>query len=412
MNTYLLLLLLPSVVHSFVSTQSPANFRYLALAPAKIDDINGRNKLLSSLGNMRKTQYNDGIWTVLRSTYTTTRLQMQSSKTTKSPSPSPRPTLNVGLIVQNLLNQAILGSTIWFQGPQYQVLASKAEFGPVGIVLGVVGLIPLLLISFQIEKSDSYLVSGLNLSTNMAVLRLFGAKPEPVLAGIASAAMAGLTGVVEETTFRGQILPFFSDKLGNGDEMIGLVLSSLLFAFLHTNPQAFLKGGEAFLDNFVLFCLQFVNGSIFAFLYLSTGNLAVPIVAHALYDFYTFYKTHLVDVAGQMEYATREAMMPNFKNKSLERKWIAERGENFVTGVKQSFYLMDTNRDGVLSPKELRIALFSYGINLSQGQTKKVAATADLDEDSSIDLDEFLAFVGPTKGSTAKAVRYTLFGPI
>jgi membrane protease YdiL (CAAX protease family) len=185
----------------------------------------------------------DHVWPTITSSYTKTRLQMQSNKPMISPSSSP--TFNVGLIVQNLLNQALLGSTIWFQGPQYQVLTSKAEFGPVVIVLGVLGLLPLLLISFQIEKSDSYLVSGLNLSTNMAVLRLFGAKPQPVLAGIASAAMAGLTGVVEETTFRGQILPFLADKIGNGDATVGLILSSLLFAFLHTNPQAFLKGREA-----------------------------------------------------------------------------------------------------------------------------------------------------------------------
>jgi membrane protease YdiL (CAAX protease family) len=409
MSTYLLVCLLPSVVQSFVTTQSPSNVRHVLCAPANIDS-HDKNEWLSSLGSLRKRHKNDSFWPLMRTSYTTTRLHLQSSKSTKSPSLGP--TFNVGLIVQNLLNQALLGSTIWFQGPQYQALTSKAEFVPAGIGLGVMGLLPLLLISFQIEKSDSYLFSGLNLSTNMAVLRLFGAKPQPVLAGIASLAMAGLTGVVEETTFRGQILPFFTDKIGNGDELIGLVLTSSLFAFLHTNPQAFLKGGEAFLDNFVLFCLQFVNGSIFALLYLSTGNLAVPIVAHALYDFYTFYKTHLVDVAGQMEYAAREAMMPNIKNKSLERKWMMERGEDFVMGVKQSFYLMDTNRDGVLSPKELRIALFSYGINLSQGQTQKVAATADLDADSSIDLDEFLVFVGPTKGSTAKAVRYTLFGPI
>ncbi|KAG7354565.1 CAAX protease self-immunity-domain containing protein [Nitzschia inconspicua] len=346
------------------------------------------------------------------SKFSPTKLQMKSSKSSGGSSSPPTAGFNVGLIAQNLLSQALLGSTIWFQGPQYQVLTSKAEFGPIGIGLGVVGLIPLLFISRQLETSDSYLVSGLNLSTNMAVLRLFGSKPQPVLAGISSLAMSALTGVVEETTFRGQLLPFFANNVGNGDEMVGLVLSSLLFAFLHTNPQAFLKGGEAFLDNFVLFCLQFVNGSIFAFLYLSTGNLAVPIIAHALYDFYTFYKTHLVDVAGQMQYASEEAMMPNIKNKALERKWIAERGEDFVNGVKQSFFLMDTNRDGVLSPRELRIALFSYGINLSKAQTEKVAAAADMDEDNTIDLDEFLAFVGPTKGSTAKAVRYTLFGPI
>ncbi|KAL7572366.1 hypothetical protein ACA910_021576 [Epithemia clementina (nom. ined.)] len=321
------------------------------------------------------------------------------------------PSLNLRLVAQNLANQAFIGSTIWTGGSGFEVLMDKADFGPLAVLLGVAGVLPLLAISRAIETSDSYALSGLNLATNMAVLRLFGAKPQPISAFVLSALMAVITGVVEETIFRGQAITFSANRLTDGDVLTGAFLSTLLFAFLHTNPLSFFKGGDAALDNLVLFALQFVNGAVFAFLYVSTGNLAVPIITHALYDFYIFYKTHMVDVAGQMDYASREAMMPKISNRALEQRWILQRGEDFVNGVKQSFFLMDVNRDGVLSKKELRIALFSYGINLSESQTEEVYRKADLDGGGDIDLDEFLQFVGP-EGSTGKAVRNTLLGPI
>lgn len=319
--------------------------------------------------------------------------------------------LNLGLVGQNVANQALIGINIWNGGVGYQLLTESAQFGPSAVLLGVAGLAPMLAISRAIETSESYLFSGLNLSTNMAVLRLFGASPKPIQAFVVSAFMSALTGIVEETTFRGQAIPFLANQFGSGNTLTGAFLASLLFAVLHTNPASFFKGGEASLDNLVLFALQFVNGSIFAVLYLSTGNLAVPIITHGLYDFYTFYKTHMVDVAGQMSYAGRESMMPSFSNRALEKKWIQERGEDFVQGVKQSFYLMDTNRDGVLCRKELRVALFSYGINLSKFQSEQVYQKADADGTGDIDLDEFIEFVGPA-GSTRSAVRNTLFGPV
>lgn len=337
-----------------------------------------------------------------------TKIEMSTSSNAPADGSS---SLNIGLIGQNVANQALIGINIWNGGLGYQILTQSAQFGPSAVLLGVAGLAPLLAISRVIETSESYLVSGLNLSTNMAVLRLFGSSPKPIQALVVSAFISGLTGLVEETTFRGQAIPFLANQFGNGDTLTGVFLASLLFAVLHTNPTSLFKGGEAALDNFVLLALQFVNGSIFAFLYLSTGNLAVPIIAHGLYDFYTFYKTHMVDVAGQMTYASRESMMPNISNRALEKKWIQERGENFVQSVKESFYLMDTNRDGVLCRKELRVALFSYGINLSKFQSEQVYQKADADGTGDIDLDEFIEFVGPA-GSTGRAVRNTLFGPI
>ena len=114
----------------------------------------------------------------------------------------------------------------------------------------------------------------------------------------------------------------------------------------------------------------------------------MSIITHALYDFYTFYKTHLVDVAGQMTYAKEQSLMPICSSKAVENKWIIERGEAWLREAKQSFYLADTNKDGELSRKELRIALYSYGINLSKIQSRKVEETVDVNASGSIDFDE------------------------
>lgn len=205
-------------------------------------------------------------------------------------------------------------------------------------------------------------------------------------------------------------LPAFAFAYGNGDVLTGALLSTLLFAVLHTNPLSFFKGVEAFLDNFVLLILQIINGAIFAVLYLSTGNLAVPIITHALYDLYTFYKTHIVDVAGQMEYAEEEALMPICSSNRVEKKWVSKYGEDWLKEAKQSFFLMDTNRDGELSRKELRVALYSYGINLSKVESEEIEQAVDTDGSGLIDFDEYLEFIGPT-GSRFKAVRNTLLGP-
>lgn len=321
------------------------------------------------------------------------------------------PSINAPTILQNIASQALIGSTIWTGGAGYKVLSEQAHFDMIALSLGIIGVIPLITLSRFIETSESPLAAGLNLSTNMAVLRMFGSTPQPVSAFLVSLLMSSLTGIVEETTFRGQSLPAFANAYGNGDILVGAFLSTLLFAVLHTNPASLFKRGEAFIDNFVLLNLQIVNGGTFAALYLITGNLAVSIITHALYDFYTFYKTHLVDVAGQMTYAKEQSLMPICSSKAVENKWIIERGEAWLREAKQSFYLADTNKDGELSRKELRIALYSYGINLSKIQSRKVEETVDVNASGSIDFDEYLEYIGPT-GSRYKAVRNTLLGPM
>ena len=84
------------------------------------------------------------------------------------------------------------------------VLSDQSLFGPVALILGIAGVIPMLALSRSIETSESPLVSGLNLSTNMAVLRLFGPTSQPIPAFVVSLFLSVTTGVVEETVFRGQ----------------------------------------------------------------------------------------------------------------------------------------------------------------------------------------------------------------
>ena len=314
--------------------------------------------------------------------------------------------LNTGLVRQTVLNQALLGLTIWNGGIGSQVLARDADFGLAALLLGVVGFVPLVVLSRSIETSESRAFADLNLSTNLLMLRYFGDKPQPFVAFVVSAAIAGLTGLVEETNFRGALIPQLVQKTG-GNLPLAVALSTLIFAVLHVSPLGFVNGKEAAQDAAVLVCYQILTGSIFAALYVFTGNLAVPIVAHALFDFYVFLFTHL-NVTTQMEYAANEAAMP-IAPRGVEAKWKAERGEEFITGCKETFYLADTNRDGVLSREELRIALYSYGIRLSKDESEIVTSAADTDKSGAIDFPEFLNYVGPS-GNPSRAIKGSLLG--
>lgn len=316
------------------------------------------------------------------------------------------PVVNLGLVRQTLLNQILIGSTIWTGGAGAQALAKSATFGPTSLLFGIAGFVPLFLFSRRIETSESSAVADLNLSTNMLVLRLFGDKPQPLVAFGVSALLGAVTGLVEETTFRGQLLPILSAKFDSLP--VGCLLSTLLFAALHVNPLSlFNNRGEGFKDALVLVVYQLVTGSIFATLFLLTNNLAVPIIAHSLYDCYVFLAAHL-QVTTQMEYARKESLMPVAPS-STEAKWRQKRGDRFLLGARESFFLADINRDGVLSREEVRIALYSYGVRLTAEESARVTQAADTDQSGTVSFSEFLEFVGPS-GDPGKAIKSSLLG--
>ena len=137
------------------------------------------------------------------------------------------------------------------------------------------------------------------------------------------------------------------------------------------------------------FALQVFTGTSFTLLAFATGGLAAPIVAHCLYDWYTFYESHLA-VTGQMEYSVEEGGRDD--------------------ALKREFRFIDTNRDGKISPDELRIALFSFGIKTDDATAAKTFAAADTDSSGDVSFDEFARFVKNGDGDASKAFKRGLLG--
>mmetsp|Transcript_148492 Transcript_148492/g.262181 ORF Transcript_148492/g.262181 Transcript_148492/m.262181 type:complete len:426 (-) Transcript_148492:82-1359(-) len=306
------------------------------------------------------------------------------------------PFVNTRLFRQFVRNQLLLGYPIWTDGFGARLLAEQVHVDrPELWLLGVIGSLPIVAVGRAIETSDKAVFTDLNLSTKMVVMRLFGSKAQPVLALVVSIFLCALTGVVEEIIFRGGVLAAiagwavdngFAANLREG-EPLGVILSSLLFALGHIN----LAGGLSALvtlDTLTLFGLQFVTGLSFALLYVITGELTVPIIAHFLYDLYTLYETHLV-LTDQIAYSEKV----NPKQSVNAFKWGVLKGEKFVEEARRAFFLMDTNRDEVLSTSELRMGLFSMGLKLNEQKFQSLFESADTDGSNDIDFDEFLEFV-------------------
>ena len=149
--------------------------------------------------------YTDGTYSSVTSVRVGTRRpNTRLSMSERSYDEETKPSINFPLVTQNLANQALIGFQIWTGGSGFRVLSQETHFGIGALILGIVGVIPLLALSRTLETSESPLVAGLNLSTNMAVLRLFGPTSQPILAFLVSLLMATSTGIVEETIFRGQ----------------------------------------------------------------------------------------------------------------------------------------------------------------------------------------------------------------
>ena len=71
---------------------------------------------------------------------------------------------------------------------------------------------------------------------------------------------------------------------------------------------------------------------------------------------------------------------------------------------------IDTNRDGKISPDELRIALFSFGIKTDDATAKATFAAADTDSSGDVSFEEFSRFVKNGDGDASKAFKRGLLG--
>ena len=307
----------------------------------------------------------------------TLRSRVHPLRATDQPS---GPVLNTGMVRKILFNQILLGYSIWLTNGDGRELLSATHFDPVSLGVGVVGGAAVVAAERYIEKSPNPLFAELNLSTNMLVLRLFGARPQPLVAGTVSLGLAALVAVSEETIFRGVITSRLAENIGT---LPGAGCGVLLFALGHINPLALGK------ETLILFALQLFTSASFTVLLFATHGLAAPIVAHCLYDWYTFYETHLA-VTGQMAFADEEGGSDDL--------------------LLREFRFIDKNRDGSTSADELRIALFARGIKTDNATAQQTFAAADTDSSGDVSFEEFVKFVEEGEGEGSEAFKRGLLG--
>jgi membrane protease YdiL (CAAX protease family) len=135
--------------------------------------------------------------------------------------------------------------------------------GPADLFWGVATALALMIVFGLAYRSRWGPLVALREQVQEMVGMLFGRSRWADLVFAASAA-----GFGEELFFRGWLQPFLGQFLGTSG---GLLAASLLFGLAHPHSRTYVV-------------LATVLGMLFGWLWLATGSLVGPIVAHALYD--------------------------------------------------------------------------------------------------------------------------------
>ncbi|CAM9275359.1 unnamed protein product [Chrysoparadoxa australica] len=133
-------------------------------------------------------------------------------------------------------------------------------------------------------------------------------------------------------------------------------------------------------------------GFTFGWVHLASGrNLFAAMLAHFVYDAFTFFEVH---GRAANEYSAVVASMPQRREKV--KALIDTHGitEDFYNRALQMFNILDADGSGGISKRELRLAARTLGDQfLPLGDVEQVFKKADVDKDSFIEFDEYLAFL-------------------
>ncbi len=122
------------------------------------------------------------------------RARLQPLQATAQPT---GPFINTNMLRSIVINQLVVGYSIWILNGDGRQLLAATQFDPVSLGVGVVGGAAVVAVGRFIEKSPNPLFAELNLSTNMLVLRLFGPRPQPIVAGVVSLGIATIVALTE-----------------------------------------------------------------------------------------------------------------------------------------------------------------------------------------------------------------------
>jgi len=167
-----------------------------------------------------------------------------------------------------------------------------------------------------------------------------------------SFALSTVTGFCEEAVFRRE-LPALISLYTGGNNGLSLLGSSLLFGLGHASK------GMRLQENAVMVSTMSIIGLGLGLIYMFSGGDVVPcMIAHAVYDFVTFFKTWL-DANAQIEYADKLYKQPLPQETEKEVQRILRSRKNKISprlynAARRLFFVFDFDKNMSLSKSEVR----------------------------------------------------------
>jgi membrane protease YdiL (CAAX protease family) len=153
------------------------------------------------------------------------------------------------------------------------------DFSLPSIGLGILWSLPLGVLGVVLDLVEDKFpaLQDVTKATQSSVLSLLGGKFKPIVGTITALALGVAAGLGEEMLFRGVLQNELGIRIGS--DYIAVGIASIIFGALHAVTP--LYAGLAGLASVY-----------FGWLYLATGNLAIPIVTHAFYDWAALLYAH------------------------------------------------------------------------------------------------------------------------
>jgi len=147
------------------------------------------------------------------------------------------------------------------------------------IMKGLLWSIPLGLLAVVLDIVEDKFpgLQEVTKATQSSVLSLLGGTFKPVLGTLTALALGAAAGIGEEMLFRGVMQFELGSRLGS--EILAVGITSVVFGALHAVTPLYA-------------ILAAIASVYFGWLYLVTGNLVVPIVTHAFYDWAALLYAH------------------------------------------------------------------------------------------------------------------------
>jgi membrane protease YdiL (CAAX protease family) len=157
-------------------------------------------------------------------------------------------------------------------------LGPDIRFSFQAISHGALMTLPLGILAWALDQIEAKVpaLQDVTTATQRSVLALLGSTFKPGLGLLVAISLGIAAGLGEEMLFRGVFQYELVQRLGN---LVAVGVSSVVFGLLHAVTPMY-----AFLAT--------LASVYFGYLYLDTGNLAVPIVTHALYDICALLYAH------------------------------------------------------------------------------------------------------------------------